>query len=145
MIMVHSPVPIQEPERDYLEAAIRTVVQIHTCEPPGDILLFLTGEEEIEDACRKITKECQQLGDKVGPVKVLPLYSTLPPQQQQRIFEAAPAAAREGGPAGRKIVVSTNIAVCGALGPWVSWLMFLGSGQQPVNPTLTISHVLCIV
>lgn len=56
---------LQEPERDYLEAAIRTVVQIHTCEPPGDVLLFLTGEEEIEDACKKVTKECQQLGDKV--------------------------------------------------------------------------------
>lgn len=55
----------QEPERDYLEAAIRAVVQIHTCEPPGDVLLFLTGEEEIEDACKKVTKECQQLGDKV--------------------------------------------------------------------------------
>ena len=46
----------------------------------------------------------------VGPLKVLPLYSTLPPQQQQRIFDAAPAPARPGGPAGRKIVVSTNIA-----------------------------------
>ena len=31
----------QEPERDYLEAAIRTAVQIHSCEPQGDILLFL--------------------------------------------------------------------------------------------------------
>ena len=47
---------VQEPERDYLEAAIRTVVQIHMCEPPGDILVFLTGEEEIEDACKKITQ-----------------------------------------------------------------------------------------
>jgi hypothetical protein len=53
----------------------------------GDVLVFLTGEEEIEDACRKITKEVTQMGSKVGPVKVLPLYSTLPPQQQQRIFE----------------------------------------------------------
>lgn len=43
---------LQEPERDYLEAGIRTVVQIHSCEPPGDILVFLTGEEEIEDACK---------------------------------------------------------------------------------------------
>ncbi len=51
------------------------------------MLLFLTGEEEIEDACRKITSECERMGDKVGPLKVLPLYSTLPPQQQQRIFE----------------------------------------------------------
>jgi pre-mRNA-splicing factor ATP-dependent RNA helicase DHX15/PRP43 len=35
-----------EPERDYLEAAIRTVVQIHMCEEvEGDMLLFLTGQE----------------------------------------------------------------------------------------------------
>ncbi len=53
----------QEPERDYLEAAIRTVVQIHVCEPPGDILVFLTGEEEIEDACKKIAKEVTQMGE----------------------------------------------------------------------------------
>jgi HrpA-like RNA helicase len=42
----------QEPERDYLEAAIRTVIQIHLNEDPGDVLVFLTGEEEIEDAVR---------------------------------------------------------------------------------------------
>lgn len=37
-----------EPERDYLEAAIRTVIQIHMCEESaGDILLFLTGQEVI--------------------------------------------------------------------------------------------------
>lgn len=35
-----------EPERDYLEAAIRTVIQIHMCEEDaGDVLLFLTGQE----------------------------------------------------------------------------------------------------
>ena len=48
-----------------MEAAIRTVVQIHICEPPGDILVFLTGEEEIEDACKKIGKEVSQAGDQV--------------------------------------------------------------------------------
>jgi len=37
-----------EPEQDYLVAAIRTVIQIHAVEEEGDILLFLTGEEEIE-------------------------------------------------------------------------------------------------
>lgn len=42
-----------EPERDYLEACIRTVIQIHLYEKPGDILVFLTGEEEIEEACRR--------------------------------------------------------------------------------------------
>ncbi|XVE77520.1 hypothetical protein DITRI_Ditri13aG0069700 [Diplodiscus trichospermus] len=100
----------EEPERDYLEAAVRTVVQILMCEPPGDILVFLTGEEEIEDACCKITKEIGNLGDQVGPVKVVPLYSTLPPATQQKIFEPAPPPLKEDGPPGRKIVVSTNIA-----------------------------------
>jgi pre-mRNA-splicing factor ATP-dependent RNA helicase DHX15/PRP43 len=70
-----------EPEADYFEAAIRTVVQIHLCEPKGDILLFLTGEEEIEEGCTRIKKEIQQLSSPdVGEVLVVPLYSTLPPQ-----------------------------------------------------------------
>eukprot|EP01031_Cornospumella_fuschlensis_P050878 gene50878-62226_t len=52
-----------EPERDYVEGAVRTVVQIHQFEQPGDVLLFLTGEEEIEDACRRIRDEVQALGE----------------------------------------------------------------------------------
>ena len=102
-----------EPENDYVEAAIRTVLMIHQAEDPGDILLFLTGEEEIEDACRKISTEAAQLltqSSMVGPLKAVPLYSSLPPQQQQRIFDPAPPPTREGGPPGRKVVVSTNIA-----------------------------------
>ncbi|MCI80592.1 putative pre-mRNA-splicing factor ATP-dependent RNA helicase-like, partial [Trifolium medium] len=72
--------------------------------PAGDILVFLTGEEEIEDACRKISKEVANLGDQVGPMKAVPLYYTLPPVMQQRIFEPAPPPVKEGGPPGRKIV-----------------------------------------
>ena len=76
-----------EPERDYLEAAIRTVVQIHLCEPDGDILVFLTGEQEIEDACKKTKSEIDNLGDQVAEVAVLPLYSTLPMDRQRQIFD----------------------------------------------------------
>ena len=46
-----------EAEKDYLVASIRTVIQIHVIESEGDILLFLTGEEEIETACREIRNE----------------------------------------------------------------------------------------
>ena len=74
-VVVASTPCMQEPERDYLEAAIRTVVQIHICEGPGDILLFLTGEEEIEDACKKVAKEINQAGDSVRSVPV-PCNST---------------------------------------------------------------------
>jgi pre-mRNA-splicing factor ATP-dependent RNA helicase DHX15/PRP43 len=102
-----------EPEPDYLEAAIRTVLMIHQAEEPGDVLVFLTGEEEIEDACRKISGEAEQLAQSsslVGPLRAVPLYSSLPPQQQQRIFDPAPPPAYPGGPPGRKVIVSTNIA-----------------------------------
>nr|XP_023899311.1 probable pre-mRNA-splicing factor ATP-dependent RNA helicase DEAH3 [Quercus suber] len=72
----------EKPENDYLDAVIRIVVQIHTSETLGDILVFLTSEEEIEYACRKITKKVANMGDQVGPVKVVPLYSSLPPAMQ---------------------------------------------------------------
>ena len=133
----------QEPERDYLEAAIRTVVQIHICEAPGDILVFLTGEEEIEDACRKIAREVQNLGDQVGPVKAVPLYSTLPPAMQQKIFEAAPPPAKEGGPPGRKIVVSTNIAETSLTIDGIVYVIDPGFAKQKVyNPRIRVESLL---
>ena len=46
-----------KPEREYVEAAIRTVIQIHLLEDPGDILLFLTGEQEIMDTCDRLEEE----------------------------------------------------------------------------------------
>ncbi|KOM39382.1 hypothetical protein LR48_Vigan03g276400 [Vigna angularis] len=133
----------QEPERDYLEAGIRTVVQIHMCEPPGDILVFLTGEEEIEDACRKITKEISNLGDQVGPVKVVPLYSTLPPAMQQKIFEAPPPPLKEGGIPGRKIVVSTNIAETSLTIDGIVYVIDPGFAKQKVyNPRVRVESLL---
>merc|ERR1719424_2626239 len=78
-----------EPERDYLESAIRTVVQIHNSEAEGDVLLFLTGEEEIENACRALRRESMRYPDS-GELFAVPLYSSLPPAQQQKIFENAP-------------------------------------------------------
>ncbi|KAJ7796641.1 P-loop containing nucleoside triphosphate hydrolase protein [Mycena olivaceomarginata] len=95
----------QEPEPDYVEAAIRTVLMIHRAEAPGDVLLFLTEEEEIE-----ADDLIDQDPDAVGPLTCIPLYSSLPPQQQQHIFDPAPPPRTKGGPLGRKIVVSTNVA-----------------------------------
>lgn len=88
-----------EAEKDYVEAAIRTVLQIHAGEPEGDILLFLTGEEEIEDTCRKISLEVDDMIREAdcGPMAVYPLYGTLPPHQQQKIFDPAPPPTKKGG------------------------------------------------
>ncbi|KAJ3352117.1 hypothetical protein HDU83_008300 [Entophlyctis luteolus] len=136
-----------EPERDYLEAAIRTVLQIHTCEDEGDILVFLTGEEEIEDACKKISSEINHLinaqPQHVGELKVVPLYSTLPPQMQQRIFEDAPKARFPGGPPGRKVVVSTNIAETSLTIDGIVYVIDPGFSKQKVyNPRIRVESLL---
>jgi len=134
-----------EPERDYLEAAIRTVLQIHATEPEGDILLFLTGEEEIEDACRKINAEVDLLIREadVGPLKSYALYGTLPPQQQQRIFEPAPPPFKPGGPPGRKVVVSTNIAETSLTIDGIVYVVDPGFSKQKVyNPRIRVESLL---
>eukprot|EP01147_Barroeca_monosierra_P003949 gene3949-6412_t len=133
----------QEPERDYLEAAVRTAVQIHRVEEDrGDILLFLTGQEEIEEACRKIKREIEALGAEVGPVSVIPLYSSLPPALQQRIFEPAPAD-RSNGAVGRKIVVATNIAETSITIDGIVYVIDPGFSKQKVyNPRVRVESLL---
>jgi pre-mRNA-splicing factor ATP-dependent RNA helicase DHX15/PRP43 len=137
----------QEPEPDYVEAAIRTVLMIHRAEDPGDILLFLTGEEEIEDACRKIKLEADDLvnqdPDAVGPLVCIPLYSSLPPQQQQRIFDPAPKAVTPDGPPGRKVVVSTNIAETSLTIDGIVYVVDPGFSKQKVyNPRIRVESLL---
>jgi len=93
----------KEPESDYLDAALITVMQIHITEPPGDILLFLTGQEEIDTSCEILFERMKALGSSVPELIILPVYSSLPSEQQSRIFEPAPEGAR-------KVVIATNIA-----------------------------------
>ena len=134
----------QAAERDYLEAALRTVLQIHASEPEGDILLFLTGEEEIEDACRKINLEVDELlrETDTGPMKVYPLYGTLPPHQQQRIFEPAPPPNKAGRP-GRKCIVSTNIAETSLTIDGIVYVVDPGFSKQKVyNPRIRVESLL---
>ncbi|KAJ8316964.1 hypothetical protein KUTeg_004868 [Tegillarca granosa] len=132
-----------EPERDYLEAAIRTVIQIHMCEEGGgDILLFLTGQEEIDEACKRIQREIDNLGPEVGDMKCIPLYSTLPPNLQQRIFEPPPPK-KPNGAVGRKVVVSTNIAETSLTIDGVVFVIDPGFAKQKVyNPRIRVESLL---
>nr|KAF6504669.1 DEAH-box helicase 16 [Rousettus aegyptiacus] len=91
------------PEADYLEACVVSVLQIHVTQPPGDILVFLTGQEEIEAACEMLQDRCRRLGSKIRELLVLPIYANLPSDMQARIFQSTP-------PGARKVVVATNIA-----------------------------------
>jgi len=93
----------REPESDYLDAALVTVMQIHLTEPPGDILLFLTGQEEIDTSCEILFERMKALGPSVPELIILPVYSALPSEMQSKIFDPAP-------PGSRKVVIATNIA-----------------------------------
>lgn len=94
---------LKEPETDYLEASIICVLQIHLTEPPGDILLFLTGQEEIDTACEDLFQRMKGLGPNVPELIILPVYSALPSEMQTKIFEPT-------APGSRKVVIATNIA-----------------------------------
>lgn len=137
----------QEPEPDYVEAAIRTVLMIHRAEDPGDILLFLTGEEEIEDACRKIKIEADDLTNQdpesVGPLACIPLYSSLPPQQQQRIFDPPPSPRSGSGAPGRKCIIATNVAETSLTIDGIVYVVDPGFSKQKVyNPRIRVESLL---
>lgn len=91
------------PEANYLSAAIQTIMQIHISQDKGDILLFLTGQDEIEAAQESLTQVCRKLGSRIKEMMICPVYSSLPPDLQARIFEPTPEGAR-------KVVLATNIA-----------------------------------
>jgi len=96
----------QDSERDYLKAAVRTTIQIHTSEPDGDILLFLPHEDEIDLACQMLRKESCHISH---ALIVRAIYVGLPVMDLQQAFEPAPAG-RGGGKPPRKVVVASNVA-----------------------------------
>lgn len=94
----------QQPEANYLSAAIITVFQIHISQnSAGDILVFLTGQDEIETMAESLAETCKKLEGQIKEMVICPIYANLPPEQQKKIFEPTPKGAR-------KVVISTNIA-----------------------------------
>jgi len=131
-----------ESESNYHEAAIRTAVQIHCYEEPGDILIFLTGEEEIESAVKAIRDEVASFGDEVGTIATIPLYSSLPPAHQQRIFDEPPPVNHKGIP-GRKCIVATNIAETSLTIDGIVYVVDPGLSKQKIyNPRLKVESLL---
>lgn len=120
----------KDPQEDYMDSALLTALQIHNETEDGDILIFLPGQEEIEDLATLLRQHIQK-GDAsmesngkdlvqaiqgigtnlqsnsssmVRDVLVCVLYAALPPAAQMLAFQPKPQGCR------RKIILSTNIA-----------------------------------
>jgi len=83
------------PEADYIDACVVSVLQIHATQPLGDILVFLTGQEEIETCQELLQERSRRLGSKIRELIILPVYSNLPSDMQARIFQPTPPNARK--------------------------------------------------
>ncbi|KAJ8315572.1 LOW QUALITY PROTEIN: hypothetical protein KUTeg_007722 [Tegillarca granosa] len=92
------------PQSDYVFSSVVTLFQIHKEQPPNqDVLIFLTGQEEIDSAVKSIKDIAKDMVGEAPPLVVCPLYAALPSQIQLRVFNPTPKGAR-------KVIVATNIA-----------------------------------
>ncbi|KAF7652999.1 hypothetical protein LDENG_00088980 [Lucifuga dentata] len=94
----------------YVKEVVKVALDVHTSEPAGDILVFLTGQSEIERACDILYEKAESIDYRydvydlsVEGLLILPLYGSMPTDQQRQIFQPPP-------PGIRKCVVATNIA-----------------------------------
>ncbi|EHL03375.1 P-loop containing nucleoside triphosphate hydrolase [Glarea lozoyensis ATCC 20868] len=92
----------RSPVEDYVDQAVQQVLAIHVSMGAGDILVFMTGQEDIECTCELVQERLNALND---PPKllILPIYSQMPADLQAKIFDKA-------APGVRKVIVATNIA-----------------------------------
>ena len=93
----------EAPEDDYLDAAMCAVCQINEEEDEGDVLVFLTGQEEIESLGQLLRRRSRHVPEGKPKLNVVLLFAAMPPEEQMRVFEPSP-------PGTRKIVLATNIA-----------------------------------
>lgn len=126
----------------YMSQVTRTVMTIHLEQPEGDILVFLTGQSEIESVCNRLFKMAETIDydhdvecKDVRGVLILPLYGALPTEQQQRVFEPVEQNIR-------RIVVATNIAATSLTIDGVVYVVDSGFVKQQVyNPRTGLDHL----
>lgn len=101
--------------RDPTEAIIDAVAELEA-EPPGDVLVFLSGEREIRD-----TAEALRAVVDAGHTEVLPLYARLPTAEQQKVFHP--------GRVARRIVLATNVAETSLTVPGIRYVVDPGTAR----------------
>ncbi|KAJ1795258.1 ATP-dependent RNA helicase, partial [Coemansia sp. RSA 2399] len=109
------------PQADYLDAAHLTALQIHTDTPSnsGDILVFLSGQEDIENVERLLAESAESLPPEVPKLLLCPIFAALPQAQQSKVFDPAPEFTR-------KVILATNIAETSLTIPGIRYVVDAG-------------------
>ena len=124
---------------DYVDSAMRTFFQIHVDQPPGDVLIFLPGQEDIESLDKSIRLYANQLpqnqqevcsrlitwGTRADCRKVLicTMYASQAPGQNAKVFNPTPHNTR-------KCILATNIAETSITIPGVKYVIDTGKCKE---------------
>lgn len=135
----YSPTPVP----DILEATLQRITDIHTHSPlPGDILVFLTGQETVESLMSLVEsysasiRKDPKLSSTLPSLLLLPLYAALPPHLQQRVFQPTPKFTR-------KIIIATNIAETSITVPGIRHVVDSGKHKRRLfRPSLNLDSLL---
>jgi ATP-dependent RNA helicase DHR2 len=116
---------LPEPTYSFVDAALDTIFNIHYREPlPGDVLVFLPGQSEIEALQAMIDARAAEMEPNIPKIQTLPLFAALSQAAQQMVFERAPYRTR-------KVILSTNIAETSVTVPGVKYVV--DSGKMKVK------------
>ena len=119
----------KSPVNDYVEATVKQIITIHVTMGSGDILVFLTGQEDITTTCVVLQERLNKMED-ILDLDILPIYSQLPSDMQARIFMKS---------ANRKVIIATNIAETSLTVDGVKYVIDSGFSKLKVyNPRLGI-------
>ena len=113
----------ESPVQNWLDATLRQIFRIHYKEPmPGDILVFLTGQETVESLEKLIQEQETDMPPGVPKLLTLPLFAALPQDAQQAVF-------RQALPNTRKVILATNIAETSVTVPGVRFVIDCGKAK----------------
>lgn len=115
---------LDKPVDDIVDATIKSVIQVNNGELEGDILVFLPGQEEIDKCVNLLERIAPELPKEAPLIVPLPLYASLTPADQAKVF--LPLKARR-----RKVILATNIAETSVTVPGVRYV--IDSGLRKVK------------
>ena len=127
-----------EPQQDYIDAVLVSIVQLHAEKPPGDILVFLTGQEEIESVQRLLEENRHHMPKTAPRLITCPIFASLPASQQMAAFKRTPHGCR-------KVILATNIAETSITISGVRYVIDAGFVKQRQYNTKTGMEALAVV